>query len=82
MKKVGLRLKVDSSKLDESYIVATTYRQFLRESLYCIRKREPQTPDYDCPSWAYKEADRIGYNRAIQEVLNLLDINGDLPTHV
>lgn len=28
--------------------------------------------DYDNPSWAYKQADRNGYNRALTEVLNIL----------
>ena len=28
--------------------------------------------DYDNPSWAYKQADRNGYNRALSEVLNIL----------
>ena len=30
------------------------------------------TDDYDNPSWAYKQADRNGYNRALTEVLNIL----------
>ena len=30
------------------------------------------TEDYDNPSWAYKQADRNGYNRALTEVLNIL----------
>lgn len=28
--------------------------------------------DYDNPSWAYKQADRNGYDRALTEVINLL----------
>jgi hypothetical protein len=28
--------------------------------------------DYDSPSWAFKQADRNGYNRALTEVLNIL----------
>jgi hypothetical protein len=27
--------------------------------------------DYDCPSWAYKQADKIGYNRALKKVKGL-----------
>lgn len=30
--------------------------------------------DYENPSWAYKQADRNGYERAIKEVLDLIDI--------
>ena len=28
--------------------------------------------DYDNPSWAYKQADRNGYDRALTEVINLV----------
>lgn len=28
--------------------------------------------DYDSPSWAYKQADTNGYNRALRDVLQLL----------
>lgn len=31
-------------------------------------------PDYESNSWAYKQADRNGYNRAIRSILKLIDI--------
>lgn len=31
--------------------------------------------DYDNPSWAFLAADRNGYNRALNEVLNLITFN-------
>lgn len=30
--------------------------------------------DYDNPSWAYKQADRNGYERALTEVINLINV--------
>lgn len=30
--------------------------------------------DYDNPSWAYKQADRNGYDRALTEVINLINV--------
>jgi archaellum component FlaC len=30
--------------------------------------------DYDNPSWAYKQADRNGYDRALTEVINLVNM--------
>jgi hypothetical protein len=33
------------------------------------------TADYDSPSWAYKQADRIGYNRALTTVLELINLD-------
>jgi hypothetical protein len=31
--------------------------------------------DYDSPSWAYKQADRIGYNRALTKVLDIINLD-------
>ncbi len=27
---------------------------------------------YECPSWAYKQADLVGYKRAMSEIIHLL----------
>ena len=35
----------------------------------------PTTMDYDSPSWSHKMADRIGYNRALTQVLDLINLN-------
>lgn len=32
------------------------------------------TPDYESPSWAFKQADINGYNRAIERVINLINL--------
>jgi len=44
----------------------------LRELL----EEEEISPDYDCPSWAHKQADQNGYNRAIRKVINLTNTKG------
>ena len=31
---------------------------------------------YDCPNWAYAQADAIGYQRALREVIELLALRG------
>ena len=31
------------------------------------------TDEYDCPNWVYKQADTIGYQRALKEVLSLIE---------
>ena len=46
------------------------------ETLTEILEEESSTPDYDCPSWAHKQADQNGYNRAIRKVIKLINING------
>jgi len=46
---------------------------FLADILKSRLKHSVPTPDYESPSWAYKEADRHGYNRALTEVLELIE---------
>ena len=36
------------------------------------------TNDYDSPSWAYKQADRNGYNRAQIEIINILHLDQEV----
>jgi hypothetical protein len=36
------------------------------------------TDDYDSPSWAYKQADRNGYNRALIEIINILHLDQEV----
>lgn len=33
--------------------------------------------DYESPSWAYRQADRNGYIRALEQVIKLLNVNPD-----
>jgi len=47
----------------------------LKEILEPMLKEALPTADYDSPSWAYKQADRIGYNRALTTVLDLINLD-------
>jgi hypothetical protein len=47
----------------------------LKDILEPMLKDAPPTADYDSPSWAYKQADRIGYNRALTTVLDLINLD-------
>lgn len=47
----------------------------LKEILQPMLKDTPPTADYDSPSWAYKQADRIGFNRALNQVLDLINLD-------
>jgi hypothetical protein len=44
----------------------------LEHILNSKKKEVVLSEDYDSSSWAYKQADRNGYNRALTEVLNIL----------
>lgn len=49
------------------------YRTAFRELKEVLEKElKEYAPDYDTPSWAYKQADQNGYNRAIRSVLKLI----------
>lgn len=69
----------DPKKIEE-------FKQYLANSLPVLRrvasyietKRKGRTPlssDYDNPSWAYKQADRNGYMRALKELEEFINLN-------
>ena len=45
--------------------------------LESLLKDTPSSADYDSPSWAYKQADRIGYNRALNQVLDIINLDNN-----
>lgn len=54
-------------------LVLSRLATILEQRLKTIEKLPRGLDDFDNPSWAYKEAYRLGYQSALQEVLNLLD---------
>lgn len=51
------------------------FRNAFRELTEVLeRELKEIAPDYDTPSWAYKQADQNGYNRAIRSVLKLIKL--------
>lgn len=51
-----------------------SYRTAFQALNEILEEEESSAPDYDSPSWAFKQADRNGYNRAIRLVRKLIDI--------
>jgi len=49
----------------------------LKEILEPLLKDSTPASDYDNPSWAYKQADRNGFNRAVTTVLDLINLDKD-----
>ena len=48
----------------------------LRENLVKFlqtRVKEVKSFDYNCPSWSHKQADINGYNRALKEIIKVLE---------
>lgn len=47
----------------------------LKDILEPMLKDTTPAADYDSPSWAYKQADRNGFNRAVTTVLDLINLD-------
>lgn len=51
----------------------------LKEIVYTKGKSRESTTvkDYDSPSWAYRQADAVGYQRALDEITSILTMDED-----
>lgn len=47
--------------------------EILKEKMENTNNNQLLTDNYDSPNWAFKQADNVGYNRALKEILNLLE---------
>lgn len=69
----------EETKLTEAEFKSLATNNIVLRALnrYLVKKREamlvPSKADYDCPSWSHKQADNIGYCRAINELLDLTE---------
>lgn len=63
----------DAREMEANVLVAQPAFARLQE---IIKEKQSATvttvADYDCPSWAHKQADANGYNRAMAEILRYL----------
>jgi len=62
----------DREKVRQDLGIAYNAFQRLRKILN--QKKKKYSSDYDTANWAYLQADTNGYNRAIDEVLTLIDM--------
>ncbi len=74
----GLKRGSDELKdLEAAYAASGVLRRRLKqmlEDLYDLEtKARIKTSDYDSPAWAYKQADAIGYARALSKIISMLD---------
>ena len=59
-------------KLREASDVFERLSSILDQRVKSLVSKQISSNTYDSPSWAYIQADAIGYQRAIQEVLELI----------
>ena len=69
------KTKEDKEKVRQSVLSNRQSLDRLKEILEPMLKETAPTTDYDSPSWAYKQADRIGYNRALTSVLDIINLD-------
>ena len=69
--------QVREELVQNSVRVLEVIRGILGQKLLEVRKNNLKASNYNNPSWAYKQADNIGYSRALTEVLQLMEINKD-----
>lgn len=55
-----------------SSLIRNRLIQMLEEMYDAETKARTSSADYDSPAWAYKQADAIGYARAISKIISLL----------
>ena len=50
--------------------------KILQEKIDTKRTQKVSEEEYALPAWPYKQADSIGYERAMREIISLLSDNG------
>lgn len=78
MKAVWLKdckTKEDKEKVKQAILSSQESLSRLQKILEPMLRETPPQADYDSPSWAYKQADRIGYNRALNQVLDIINLD-------
>lgn len=55
-----------------SLILRNRMKVLLEEKIKDADKTARAKDGYDCPNWAYKQADQIGYKRALYEIIALI----------
>ena len=69
------KTKEDKEKVKQLILSNRESLLRLESILESLLKETPSSADYDSPSWAYKQADRIGYNRALNQVLDIINLD-------
>ena len=67
--------KKDKDAIKQSILAQREPLDRLKEILEPMLKDGLPATDYDSPSWAYKQADRNGFNRALTTVLEIINLD-------
>ena len=69
------KTKEDKEKVRQNVLSNQDSLLRLAVILESLLKESPSSADYDSPSRAYKQAERIGYNRALNQVLDIINLD-------
>ena len=69
------KTKDDKNKVRQTILSNRESLDRLKEILEPMLKGVQPANDYDKPSWAFKQADRNGFNRALTDVLDLIKLD-------
>lgn len=61
-----------SSSFSSSAFLRMRAIELCKEKIDVCRKASISSDAYESPNWAFKQADAVGYQRAMQEIINLL----------
>jgi hypothetical protein len=63
-------------EMEEEYISSLHFRRrlevLIKDKVESVRKDVRQRTAYNSPSWAYEQADAIGFERACYEIISLI----------
>ena len=48
-------------------------QKILQDKIVLIRQKNTVESSYESPNWALKQADAVGYERALQEIISILE---------
>ena len=69
---IGTTTPEEKEKVKRDFQAAHSAFRILEKYIESRLQKDVQETSYDCPSWAYKQADRNGYNRALQDILKVI----------
>lgn len=75
----GLKNPTEKEEFEKTVYASKKVLDKLREIVYnkinAVEKTSPE--DYKSPSWAYLQADRNGYRRALEEITSILTLDAE-----
>lgn len=70
----GLDAVAFGERVVNSHDVLFRLQEILKDKISDARQSQLSSSSFDKPSWAYKQADLNGYQRALEEITHLIEI--------